>query len=138
TYVEVPAGQAGETTAEAIAAYTAKVQEEWGEDVGMRVTHMGNGQYQIRGVAAAGNIIVHQASLQDMLDDYYATKNLDPREQEGSRLMALQRALMDGTATPEMPAAEDALITKARALGIWREDMLKRVDDVRKKGFQSA
>ncbi len=132
-YVEVPPTASGESTAEAISEYMAKITSKWGKELNPQIVYRQNGRYQVlSGVGA----ILEDTTLRDITDDHYALKNLDPRTNEPSRMLALQNGLTAGTLTPQQLVQEAGLVAKAQALHLWGDAESKKIDALRKKAFE--
>jgi hypothetical protein len=134
--VEVPAGKGGDEASRAISEFMKGKVREYGEGAGAALVHMGNGVYQLRADGAAGNLLETGVTLDNILHQHRTQFELDGTKNERQRLLTLQTALVNGTATPEMLNAESALIGKAQAIKAWDKKMLDRVVEVKAKAFR--
>jgi len=132
--VQVPGGRGGPQTADAITEFMRKKVRQYGEDAKPMMVYLGGGNYQLWAMGAAGNFLEH-AELEDIVHEFNVRRIFDPKTGEDRRMVALQKSIQDGTATPESLGAEAALIAKARAIGLWEKPMMERIVALQSKAF---
>lgn len=134
--VEVPDGHASPETSDAITEFMRKKTREYGEEAGLNLIHLQNGQYHLMATGDGGRRLLETGvSLSDLVDVHRARFIIDPAT-EGARLKTLHDALINGTATLEMLNQESDLIGKAQSVGAWDKKMIDRVIAVKSKAFQ--
>jgi GH24 family phage-related lysozyme (muramidase) len=137
--LQVPPGRASEQTAEAITAYTEKMQAKYGSD-GIQVALSGykDGTYQVA-LLRNGQFVgqaVPQVSFDQIIKDHSYTKAFSPEEQAG--MAALTDKLNKGTATSQDLIDNSTVLAKAKSLNLINDTTLGKVKQVQSKAFDGA
>lgn len=124
--VQVPPGRANKETSEALSAYSEELEGKYGRDAGIRYDYIpGQGTYSI--FLDKQKMRLHpDVSLDDLVTKHKSKTSF--MGDEGNTLAALQDKAKAGTLTTEDITNNDALITKATALGVWKGEAKKRSD----------
>jgi GH24 family phage-related lysozyme (muramidase) len=137
--VEVPPQRASDQTAEALSAYTEKMQAKYGsDDLKVALTGYKDGSYQL-GLFRNGQYVGTanpNVSFDQIIKDHSYTKAFSPDEQAG--MAALTDKLNKGTATSQDLIDNSTVLAKARSLGLVNDSVLGKIKDVQKKTFDGA